>query len=99
MPLLHLSFTKCTEEEKKIFVSEVDYMKGSNQERWINVDEAADYFGVKPATIRDWIKKKNGIPAVKIGRSWRFKYSELDTWAKSGAAAEETITEQSEVGK
>ncbi|GAB6172935.1 hypothetical protein JCM15765_24130 [Paradesulfitobacterium aromaticivorans] len=90
---------KRMEDEKQHFMSEVDYVKENIQERWINVDEAADYFGVKPATIRDWIKKKNGIPAVKIGRSWRFKYSELDIWAKSGAAAEETITEQSEVGK
>lgn len=87
------SFIIRVEEEKYNFVSEVDCMKGSTQERWINVDEAADYFGVKPATIRDWIKKKNGIPAVKIGRSWKFKYSELDNWAKSGAAAEETVTD------
>lgn len=84
---------KSMEDEKQYFMSEVDYVKENIQERWINVDEAADYFGVKPATIRDWIKKKNGIPAVKIGRSWKFKYSELDDWAKSGAAAEETVTD------
>ena len=24
-------------------------------EEWINVDQAAEFFGVKPATIRDWI--------------------------------------------
>lgn len=81
------------EDEKQHFISEVDYVKENIQEPWINVDEAADYFGVKPATIRDWIKKKNGIPAVKIGRSWKFKYSELDDWAKSGVAAEETVTD------
>ena len=80
-------------------MSEVNFVKGNIQERWINVDEAANYFGVKPATIRDWIKKKNGIPAVKIGRLWRFKYTDLDDWAISGAAAEEVTKEQSEASK
>lgn len=51
------------------------------EEKWINIDEAAVYFGVKPATIRDWIRKRKGVPAQKIGKSWRFKYSELDEWA------------------
>ena len=91
--LMRFLTNKSMEDEKQYFMSEVDYVKKNIQERWINVDEAADYFGVKPATIRDWIKKKNGIPAVKIGRSWKFKYSELDDWAKSGAAAEETVTD------
>lgn len=49
------------------------------EEKWININEAAEYFGVKPATIRDWIRKGRGIPAQKI---WKFKYSELTDWAK-----------------
>lgn len=48
------------------------------EEKWINIDEAADYFGVKPATIRDWIRKGKDIPAHKIGKQWKFKYSELE---------------------
>lgn len=36
------------------------------EEKWINVDEVAKYFGVKPATIRDWIRKGKGIPAQKL---------------------------------
>jgi len=58
-------------------------------EEWINVDQAAEFFGVKPATIREWIRKGKGIPATKIGKQWKFKYSELDAWAKSGAAADD----------
>ena len=57
--------------------------KRSVEENWINIDEVAKYFGVKPATIRDWIRKDKGIPAQKIGKSWKFKYSELDAWVKS----------------
>lgn len=56
-------------------------------DKWINLDEAAEYLGVKPITIRDWIKKGNGIPAHKIGKQWKFKRSELDEWVKSGKSA------------
>ena len=57
------------------------------EEKWINIDEAADYFGVKPATIRDWIRKGKGVPAQKIGKSWKFKYSELDEWVNKQRSA------------
>ena len=53
------------------------------EEKWININEAAEYLSVKPATIRDWIRKGKNIPAQKIGKAWKFKYSELDAWVKS----------------
>lgn len=53
-------------------------------ERWINIDDAAEYLGVKPGTIRSWIRNDKGIPAQKIGKQWKFKCSELDKWIKSG---------------
>lgn len=56
---------------------------------WISIDEAAAYLGVKPVTIRDWIRKEKGIPAHKIGKQWKFKISELDAWVKSGKSAME----------
>lgn len=56
---------------------------------WISIDEAAAYLGVKPVTIRDWIRKEKGIPAHKIGKQWKFKISELDAWVKSGRSAME----------
>ena len=58
------------------------------EDKWINIDEAAEYLGVKATTIREWIKKNNGIPAHKIGRLWKFKKDELDEWVKSGKSAE-----------
>lgn len=60
---------------------------GNITEKWINLDEAADYLGVKPGTIRMWIKNNSGIPAQKIGKQWKFKCSELDKWIKSGKSA------------
>lgn len=59
----------------------------STSEKWISLDEAAEYLCVKPITVRDWIKKGSGIPAQKIGRKWAFKRSELDEWVKSGKSA------------
>ena len=56
---------------------------------WISIDEAATYLGVKPVTVRDWIRKEKGIPAHKIGKQWKFKISELDAWVKSGKSAME----------
>lgn len=58
-----------------------------NDDRWISIEEAANYLGVNKDTIRNWIKKENGIPAHKIGKLWKFKKSELDFWIKSGDSA------------
>jgi excisionase family DNA binding protein len=56
-------------------------------DKWISLEEAAEYLGVKAITIREWIKKFNDIPAHKIGKQWKFKRSELDQWIKSGKSA------------
>lgn len=62
-------------------------MEEQISEKWIGIEEAAQHLGVRPITIRDWIKKETGIPAHKIGRLWKFKISELDEWVKSGKSA------------
>lgn len=56
------------------------------QDNYINLEEAAEYLGIKPVTLRNWIKKTD-IPARKIGKLWKFKRSELDEWVKSGKSA------------
>lgn len=62
-------------------------MNEVSNEKWISIEEAAEYLGIKPITVRDWIKKRKGIPAHKIGKKWKFKCSELDAWVKSGKSA------------
>jgi excisionase family DNA binding protein len=57
-----------------------------SEDKWIGIEEAANYLGVNKDTIRNWIKKSKGIPAHKIGKLWKFKISELDDWVKSGDA-------------
>lgn len=56
-------------------------------DKWIGIEEAAEYLGVNRDTIRNWIKKDTGIPANKIGRQWKFKRQDLDLWVKSGKSA------------
>lgn len=43
------------------------------EENWVGTKEAAEFLGVKPATIRDWIRKGKDIPRMKIGKAWKFK--------------------------
>lgn len=56
-------------------------------DKWIGIEAAAEYLDVNKDSIRNWIKKKSGIPAHKIGKQWKFKKSELDEWVKSGKSA------------
>lgn len=59
-------------------------MKILTNENYISIEEAAEYLGVKPSTIRTWIKTK-ALPAHKIGgKLWKFKRSEIDEWVKRG---------------
>jgi len=58
-------------------------MNIQNNENYISIEEAAEYLGVKPSTIRTWIKTKD-MPAHKIGgKLWKFKRSEIDKWVDS----------------
>ena len=64
-------------------------MDQSYTDKWINIDDAADYLGIKTVTLRGWIKKDSSIPAHKVGKQWKFKRSEIDEWIKSGKSAME----------
>ena len=59
----------------------------STGENYISLDEAAEYLGVKPVTLRSWIKNPDKeVPAHKVGRFWKFKKNEIDEWVNSGKA-------------
>lgn len=63
-------------------------MKEQFDDNYINIEEAAQYLGIKPVTLRNWIKKEdNNLPAHKVGKQWKFKRSELDAWINSGDSA------------
>ena len=62
------------------------WIVNENNEKWIGIEEAAEYMDVTKDTVRNRIKKTD-IPAHKIGKLWKFKKSELDAWIKSGRSA------------
>ncbi len=49
-------------------------------EPYLEVTEAAEYLRLHVETVRR-MSREGTIPAVKFGRSWRFKVSALDEWA------------------
>lgn len=62
-------------------------MNENSNEKWVSIEDAAEHLGVKPVTIRNWIRNRKSIPAHKIGKQWKFQLSELDEWVKSGDSA------------
>lgn len=59
-------------------------------DRWLSVEEIAEYLGVSKDTVYAWISKR-GMPAHRIGRLWKFKSEEVDEWVRSGGAAENEV--------
>lgn len=55
-------------------------------EKWANLEEVAEHTGLSKDTIRNYIKK-NAIPFYRIGKQYKFKISEIDTWIESGKSA------------
>ena len=48
-------------------------------ERWCSMKEVCEHLGASHDSVVHWVKNNN-LPAVKIGRLWRFKMSEVDEW-------------------
>jgi len=45
----------------------------------LTLEEVAAYLRLTPQTIYKWAQEKR-IPAVKLGKEWRFRKSILDRW-------------------
>lgn len=58
-------------------------------DRWLSVEEMAEYLGVSKDTVYAWINKK-AMPAHRIGRFWKFKTEEVDLWVRSGGASDDS---------
>ena len=57
-------------------------------EPWVAVEEVARHLGVAKDTVYRWIEQK-GLPAQRVGRLWKFKLSDVDTWVRAGDAVDE----------
>ena len=53
--------------------------KPSHDHEILTLEEVALYLRLKPQTIYKWAQEKR-IPAVKLGKEWRFRRSVLDRW-------------------
>jgi len=59
-----------------------------SQEALLNVKQVAEYLQLKESTIYSWAQDGK-VPAIKIGRTWRFRRSDLDGWLQRHAKGQE----------
>ena len=59
--------------------------KNPDIEKWASMDTLLEYLDVSRETVLRWIANRN-MPAHKVGRLWKFKFSEIDEWIRSGGA-------------
>ena len=55
----------------------------------LTVEEVAAYLRLQPQTIYKWAQEKR-IPAVKLGKEWRFRKTILDRWLDEQMVGEES---------
>jgi len=62
----------------------IDRLHATNDqfERLLNLSEAAELLRLHPDTLKKF-SQRGQVPAVKIGRCWRFRATELDAWVKT----------------
>jgi len=53
----------------------------------LTLQQVAEYLGISQATVRRLIDEEN-LPAVKIGRAWRFSPDTLEKWLAQKRNAE-----------
>jgi excisionase family DNA binding protein len=57
----------------------------SNREPFLTTAAVAKWLGIAPRTVCLWAECRE-IPAIKIGRQWRFREGELWEWLRSAKA-------------
>ncbi len=55
----------------------------------LTLEEVAHYLRLKPQTIYKWAQERR-IPAVKLGKEWRFRKSILDRWLNQQMLSEDS---------
>lgn len=45
----------------------------------LDAEAAAEFLGISAYTVRQWARERE-IPAVRLGRLWRFRESALAAW-------------------
>jgi len=55
-----------------------------NDTSLMNVKQVAKYLQLKPATVYTWAQEGR-LPAIKMGRSWRFRKEQIDAWLEANS--------------
>ncbi len=55
----------------------------------MSVGQITEHYGVARDSIYRWIDRK-ALPADRVGRLWKFKFSEVDDWVRRGRAQEDS---------
>ena len=50
---------------------------------YFDVDRVGKYLGISMVTVYRLLKKKNGIPAHRIGGNWQFIKDEIEQWVRN----------------
>jgi excisionase family DNA binding protein len=53
-------------------------------------DEASRFLRIHPATVKR-LAREGKLPGFRIGNRWRFRPSELDSWARSGVLSSHSL--------
>jgi len=53
----------------------------------MTIKEVADYLRLSKVTVYK-MTRQGKIPALKIGKQWRYNKSEIDTWVKQKSNSE-----------
>jgi excisionase family DNA binding protein len=64
----------------------------NSEDRWLSIHEICEHLGVSSDTVYKWIKQ--GMPAHRMGRLWKFKKDQVDSWVESGGASDKSTTER-----
>ncbi len=67
-------------------------MEENNQEnitveKWVNLEDIAEYLSVSKDTIRIWLRDGK-LPIRRAGKRYKFKISEVDDWLREGKMAD-----------
>jgi excisionase family DNA binding protein len=62
-------------------------------EPWVTSEEICEYLSISANTLTRWIAVR-GMPANRVGRSLRFKVSEVDAWVRSTPAANDKTVDR-----
>lgn len=64
-------------------------------ENWRTAAEACVYLSISDNTLQRWITHR-GLPVHRVGRTMRFKFTEIDAWVRTANPSPSAPTDRPE---